>query len=212
MITSPSKKSYIGLTCETNIDDRWEGHLKSSSHCTLLKRAINKYGWDNLKKKILIEFKYEINDKLLPEYEKRFIKVYNTLAPNGYNCTDGGEGGKKLCEETKQNIGKGVRQYFNSIEIAGTIRFIRNKYVARCGKDGKRNYIGTYTSEELARKAINQWRESKTILQEGRIIKNIGFIKALKNGSFTAYKNSKKIGSFKTREEAQKYIDEYIKK
>ena len=87
MFTSPSNKRYIGLTVRDNVEDRWNDHLKKSSNCTLLKRAIKKYGFENFKKEVLLK----INDEFLPEYEQKFIQVYNTMAPHGYNCTSGGE-------------------------------------------------------------------------------------------------------------------------
>jgi len=42
-ITSPSGKVYIGQTVKT-LHERIKGHKKSSTNCTLLKRAIDKYG------------------------------------------------------------------------------------------------------------------------------------------------------------------------
>ena len=216
MFTSPSGKSYIGLTCENNINDRWEGHLKSSSHCTLLKRAMKKYGWDNIKKKILIEFKHEINDKLLPEYEKRFIKAYNTLAPNGYNCTDGGEGGKRYCEETRQNISKGMKKYYeiNKNKFSGSISKTRsNKWYARKKENGKTIQLGTWKTKEEAEYAM------KIYIDTGKIIKNerkdTGNIRQYtKNGKFFASKSIKNktvyLGGWDTHEEAQQAIDHFI--
>src|SRR5210317_405716 len=42
-ITSPSGKIYIGQTIHT-LEERIKGHNKKSTNCTLLKRAIDKYG------------------------------------------------------------------------------------------------------------------------------------------------------------------------
>ena len=55
----------------------------------MLKKAVAKYGKD--------AFTYEIlHDGIIPElldsYEIEAIKEYNTLTPNGYNLTAGGEG------------------------------------------------------------------------------------------------------------------------
>ena len=52
--TSPSGKQYVGQTVQT-IKDRIRDHKKSSSNCTLLKKAIKKYGFDNLSWKVIEE-------------------------------------------------------------------------------------------------------------------------------------------------------------
>ena len=61
-----------------------------SSKCPKLYNAIKKYGKENFK----IECLVECNDSFLDEYETKFIDIYNTLHPNGYNLKLGGEGGK----------------------------------------------------------------------------------------------------------------------
>lgn len=44
----------------------------------------------------------------LDEWEKYFIKFYNTLSPNGYNLTEGG-GGCVACEETRKKMSKSMK-------------------------------------------------------------------------------------------------------
>jgi methyl coenzyme M reductase subunit D len=51
-----------------------------------LKNAVQKYGWDNFK----VEFR-EVPVETLNEEEQKQIKRLNTMAPNGYNLTSGGE-------------------------------------------------------------------------------------------------------------------------
>ena len=107
LLTAPSGKQYVGITTQP-IEKRWEGHQQKSSHCLLVKRAIEKYGWDKINKEILLYCPKE----QLGDFEKTFIALYNSLAPNGMNCTSGGEGGKHLCEETRNAISKALRQYY----------------------------------------------------------------------------------------------------
>ena len=61
-ITSPSLKQYIGQTKE-NVEERFKGHQKKSSNCTLLKRAAKKYGWEHMVVEILVECPDEELDK-----------------------------------------------------------------------------------------------------------------------------------------------------
>ncbi|AEO98258.1 hypothetical protein EPVG_00040 [Emiliania huxleyi virus 201] len=97
-IQSPSGKGYIGQT--DNFERRMKDHQKKSSNCTLLKRAINKYGWSNMKITILL--KCSVDD--MGHYEQLMVNTYDTFAPNGYNCTSGGEEYKQISEYTKYNI------------------------------------------------------------------------------------------------------------
>ena len=47
--TFPNNKVYIGIT-QQNPEKRWKKGLGYDSHQTLMKRAIKKYGWNNIKK------------------------------------------------------------------------------------------------------------------------------------------------------------------
>jgi len=88
-ITSPSGKRYIGQT-ERNYQKRFNEHCKLSNSCIVLENAIRKYGKDNMKFEIVLM----INNDKLDEYESKFIDLYNTLEPNGYNIRTGGDKGK----------------------------------------------------------------------------------------------------------------------
>ena len=205
MLTSPSKKRYIGITSQKCVEDRWKDHKKKHSNCTLLKRAINKYGFDNFKKEVLVI----TNNIYLEKYEKDFIKVYNTLAPNGYNCTTGGELNKTLSEETKEKIGKTAKQNCWNIAKGSIRQTSKGHFQLRYG--GSKTTIGTYETRELAEKAFIIWKETGTVSEEGRIKINNGSIREQKSGRFSANKNHKNLGTFDTREDAQKAIDDYIK-
>ena len=100
--TSPSGKVYIGIT-SLRPEERWgggAGYVKNKH----FNRAINKYGWENIKHEILFDglskedaFKIEI--ELIKEYrssEREF----------GYNLGTGGEHGatgSKWSDESREN-------------------------------------------------------------------------------------------------------------
>jgi len=94
-----SHKSYVGQT-RTSFEKRMIAHRhKSKTSTYVFHCALAKYGEK--------DFDYvtidNVSDDLLNEWEKYFIKILNTLAPHGYNLTDGGKAGI-LSEETKQKI------------------------------------------------------------------------------------------------------------
>jgi group I intron endonuclease len=92
-------KQYIGIS--SRVARRWIEH-KSGHGSKLVYQAIKKYGLDALKFDIFCEGCEEDIKKL----EVAMIETCNTLAPNGYNLTLGGEGslGWKPSKETRRKM------------------------------------------------------------------------------------------------------------
>lgn len=105
--TTPSNKKYIGITKQKCIN-RWKNGL---GYCTqkLFKRAIDKYGWNNIKHDVL--FENLTKDEAIKK-EIELIKLYKSNdIKYGYNLTNGGEGfsGMHLSEETKKKISNAMK-------------------------------------------------------------------------------------------------------
>jgi group I intron endonuclease len=92
-------KQYIGIS--SRVARRWVEH-KSGHGSKLVYQAIKKYGLDSLEFDILCEGCEGDIKKL----EVAMIAKHNTLAPNGYNLTEGGEGstGWKPSAETRKKM------------------------------------------------------------------------------------------------------------
>lgn len=92
-----SKKYYIGQT--RNLKSRLEGHFISGS---LVCKALWKY--DNWQVSILHTIEDQNNANLM---EIEDIRNFNSVAPNGYNLTRGGDGidGYHHTKEAKKKIG-----------------------------------------------------------------------------------------------------------
>lgn len=110
MYTFPSGKRYIGKTSQT-LQDRQEGPSWTGyGHSTILMKAVNKYGIDNIKQEIL--FENEMMDEYAARLEQICILLFkaNCLRFSdpayGYNMTDGGEGtiGYHHSEESKKRM------------------------------------------------------------------------------------------------------------
>jgi hypothetical protein len=97
-LTFPSEKSYIGQTIR-DIHKRLEEHQLPSSKCVAVSHAIQKYGWENVKKEW-----YEVLDEDLNFYEEMLVALLGTLAPNGYNLMEGGGSKGRPSEESKQKM------------------------------------------------------------------------------------------------------------
>lgn len=100
-----NNKKYVGQTQQT-IEERFRKH-KSSNSCPKLYNALKKYGESNFKiftLKVIAANKYSVLAEQLDEWEKFYIKYYNSVE-NGYNLTYGGQNKlKQLSEETKKKI------------------------------------------------------------------------------------------------------------
>ena len=101
-------KVYIGQTIQT-LDKRIKGHIKESkmdkTRPFLL--SINKYGANNFIFETidLANNLDELNDK-----EIHWINFYNSVSPNGYNVTGGGQGKKMIStNELGKRISKGLQ-------------------------------------------------------------------------------------------------------
>lgn len=91
---SPSNKVYIGITSQKP-EIRWGNNGRCYKTQSVFYRAIEKYGWDNIRHEILFEnlsheeaVQKEI--ELIKEYKSNCSKYHNPMY--GYNQTDGGEG------------------------------------------------------------------------------------------------------------------------
>ena len=85
-----NSKRYVGQSSHFNSDEEFQKSNYWGSGIAI-GNAIKKYGKENFRKWVLI---HGIETKeQLDHYEKLCIKRLNTKKPNGYNLTDGGDGG-----------------------------------------------------------------------------------------------------------------------
>ena len=116
-----SGKSYVGQCAFKPFSWRCriKAHFKGQDkQCRAIHSAIKKYGRD--------AFDYEILHTDVPmdalrDLENSTIVAYDTIAPNGYNLTAGGEGGA-MSEETKRKIGNANRGKKRSPEFIEQMR------------------------------------------------------------------------------------------
>ncbi len=84
----PNGKRYVGQTC-VDPYKRWRGGKRYSG---LMRKAIDKYGWDNITHEILYS---GLTVDAANKIEMDLIKEFKTTNPKyGYNITKGGDGYK----------------------------------------------------------------------------------------------------------------------
>ena len=111
-------KIYIGQTTKKRATDRFSQHRYLARHpeqetsISYLHRAMNKYGVHNFSFEVI----EETEDSLLNEREQYWIKEKNSLTPNGYNMTKGGEGSigfsRTQTEEEREKRSISVKKFY----------------------------------------------------------------------------------------------------
>lgn len=101
MHTFPNGKRYIGITMQ-ELKARFDNGNGYKNNP--MKRAIKKYGWDNIKHELLLD---DLTKEQAEQKEIELIAFYNsTNIKYGYNLSKGGKSsnGCKHSEETKQKM------------------------------------------------------------------------------------------------------------
>lgn len=164
--TSPSGKSYIGLTSKT-IEERFAGHCFqafSQNSNGKFHQAIRKHGKDSFKSEILVQ-DIETFDEAA-KLEIKFIDEFNTFTA-GYNMTLGGRGlngsTRFFDDEWRKNISKSAKNRITTEEgrKKRSERFSGegNNMYGKFGKDNP-NY-GKTRSDEAIQKTAEKHRGMK---------------------------------------------------
>ena len=161
-------KAYVGLTTKT-VEERFKEHCNSKY---VIGKAIRKYGKDSF----TVETLETVNDiNKLGDYERFYIWLYDTIAPNGYNLTDGGESGFKMSEESKQKLSEAKKGKKHSEETKQKMREAKKcgiseehkQKMSEARKGEKNPMLGKKLSEETKQKM------GKSVAQydlEGRLL------------------------------------------
>ena len=105
-----SGKGYTGQTIR-DFETRMKQHkaaadnLNKKDGCRYLNNAIREHGWDNFTKEIIFD---NCPDDELDAMETKLIAELNTLYPNGYNLTTGGNSKKQYSEATIEKMRQGA--------------------------------------------------------------------------------------------------------
>lgn len=116
----PNEKKYVGITCQ-NIKNRW-GNNGIGYKTQPFYNAIIHYGWENIEHKILLQ---NLTQEDAQFKEMEYIQKYNSLFPNGWNFTEGGES-EIPSENTKNKLSKKTKEAWNR-RSENEIQNIKNK-------------------------------------------------------------------------------------
>ena len=173
--------AYVGKAETNRFNDRMVEHkCPKKDPGMLISKAINKYGWENFKKEILID---NVAEKDLDE--NYYIERENTRAPHGYNERRGeGSGTICYCEKQKKWVVKGPGPDYT--------------------------FVGYYFTEEKAERARKLFVRTGERLESDRTQrkKGTGTIGVTKSGRFRAQiivKGERYSGTFDTWDEGDAF-------
>jgi group I intron endonuclease len=163
IINKINGKTYVGQTIKP-IAARLNTHFSKYSRCAALKSAIEKYGKENFEIKIISEIKCDSHEDLvsiLNESEKSWIAVLKTLAPDGYNLTDGGDRAS-MNQETRDRITakhwKPIKcnetgQEWKSVRECSEFFNVKPKQISRVLRGQRKRLKHQFTFSYLARQS-----------------------------------------------------------
>lgn len=182
--TSPSGKVYIGITT-SKPEYRWnngKGYRRKDQ--PLFHNAILKYGWNNIKHKILFR---ELDEERAKRLEISLIRHYKGLGCS-YNITDGGDGtlgagythvGWKHSAETKK--------YFSSIRKGTKVGKNNPMY----GRHKNNPAYGKFGENHPASKRVYQYTKEGLFIREWMCLSDVERILKIKVTHITACCNGR---------------------
>lgn len=158
-------KVYIGQTKTKSIQHPWRRHKKNAKDTTQnrpIVDAMRIIGVDNFK----IEMLQECSNELLDEMEIKAIQEHNSLHPNGYNYTAGGQGpSKQSCEELKNKNSEAQKKRFSDPNKRKQMSNSRAEMLgSEEGDKWKKEHgkkMRAFWKSEEGKKSIEQMRETK---------------------------------------------------
>lgn len=206
----PNGKRYVGLT-KHSVERRWENGNKYKT-CPLVDRAIQKYGWKNIKHEILS------TAKTLAEAEaeeKYYISEYRTTDPKyGYNILPGGDMSDNVStKEIREKMGCGWRGKHRSEEDREKISLGVKRTLSRQESNGHRGMKATKeTRKKMSDSNKKAWENEERKKDASKRMAERMSDEAFKKKVLDNFsKHRRKAGQWSMSEEAKKKISEATK-
>jgi group I intron endonuclease len=154
---SVNDKKYVGVSIRP--DERFKQH-KRREGCPALRSAMKKYGTDKFSMELLCVGDAETIDQL----EIEAIQLFNSVTPNGYNVSLGGEGAKYIQWSDEQD---NLLYTLNNITVAKLLNIDQNT-VAR-----RRRFLGIPNiPQDFSCKEFNITKDVEEIFRDTSITIN----------------------------------------
>ena len=203
-------KNYIGQTTNP-LNKRIQNHISRKLNLPF-SNALKKYGIENFEWFILEKCD---NKEQLDEMEFHFIKQYNSLKPNGYNLTLGGEGtsGYTHNEKSKENMSKAQnKRYLIKTEKKKISEKQKKNWLDKNYREKQTEKIRKTCrkKEHRKNKSLQQkkmWQDEEYIANRKKLINSNSYRKKLSNSIKKSWQNNNQ-----RREKTSKLMKELRKK
>ena len=183
LIDGTNDFEYIGQTTRS-VELRFKEHAKDPYH---IGSAIRAHGEDMF---VIVILKVCYSKAELDFWEKHFIKSRDTMSPNGYNLTEGGEG-NTVCDETRKKLSaihKGVKkspEHRAKIGAAHKGKKVPDETRAKLsvGRTGKK-----HSAESIAKMSSERTGEKNSFFGKHHTDETISKVSAIRRGN-SPYKN-----------------------
>lgn len=156
--TFPNGKFYIGITSKKNVKERW-GENGKYYKSQFVYRAIQKYGWENIRHDILFE---NLTKEQAEQKEIELIAFYkSTNEKFGYNIENGGNTQGKMSEITRNKISKALKNY-NKLYGKNKKTFLQTEEAKKKRKKSLIEYYKNHTVSKETREKISKSVKGKT--------------------------------------------------
>lgn len=148
--TFPNNKVYIGMTCQ-KVEYRWREGAGYNNQ-DVMRRAIKKYGWGNIKHEVLFENLTQQEAENIERYLIKELKATNKKY--GYNLDNGGNHAGKMSRHTIEKMRNSLKNSPNNWR--GRHHAEEAKQKLREKRLGKLNamYGKHFTEEEKIKRSI----------------------------------------------------------
>lgn len=154
---TPSNKVYVGITCRKP-KWRWnhgKGYRRGDQ--PYFARAIEKYGWDNIKHEILFE---GLTEEKAKRFEIELIRFYKMLAMS-YNMTDGGDGHRGTYDRSHIIVSEETRKKMSESHKGMFVGKLNPMY----GRHDNSPAYNKYGKEHPASKKVYQYNKNGELIR-----------------------------------------------
>lgn len=163
IVNKLSGKVYIGCTT-VGFESRFLQHIRLARKFakTSLQYAMAKHGVINFEC-LLVEAVFSLSDML--DAEKKHILAFNSLSPNGYNLTTGGDGAFTFSDDVKRRIGDASRGRIATLEAKA------NMSLAAKGKSKSKEHCESLAKARVGMKFSDSHLEAMSKARIGKKMK-----------------------------------------
>lgn len=192
--TFPNGKVYIGITSKKNVKERW-GENGKYYKSQFVYRAIQKYGWENIRHDILFE---NLTKEQAEQKEIELIALYESNKSNkGYNIQNGGNTQGTMAFSTREKISRLRKEYIKNNGSNWKENFqsedAQKKRKQKLSEYYKNNVVSEQTRQKISKavkgKTGHKWTDEEK-LRHSELFKDRVFTEEWKNKISEAKKGS----------------------